>query len=217
MLLLLSTLALAVETDCQELKDMSGVGIPGASIVEAVEGTFITEETRICIAESSLPTEVRAWALAAENPPPVVAPEIEIAPDNPPEETPEEKAARELREAKAARDWARQKTEQQNHCEMLPNPGTAAILSLILGYGAGHFYSEQPERGWRFVAGHALVNGVMFGGLAIMYGGAADLDADQIAAGNLVILSAATAGLILHAADAAMAPESARQTGEECY
>ena len=56
----------------------------------------------------------------------------------------------------------------------------------------------------------------MIGGLVIVYAGVADLDPDQVLMGNVVILSAATAVMVLHAADAAMAPESARKTADGC-
>lgn len=216
MFLLLSTMALALETSCQELMAMSNVGLPGVAIVESVEGSYITDETRKCIAESDLPSEVKAWGLVAEAPPVEQVILIEEDDFSEHEETPEEKAAREVREAEAARDWARQRTQQNGRCESMPDPGTAAVLSLLLGYGAGHFYAEQPERGWRYVAGHAIVNGVMIGGLVIVYAGVADLDPDQVLMGNVVILSAATAVMVLHAADAAMAPESARKTADGC-
>ncbi len=104
---------------------------------------------------------------------------------------------------------------QRRHARALlasPDPGAAAVLSLALGFGAGHFYAKQNERGY-------LHLGAQLGGLLAMgLGQAVLLEArtEQAATfGSLLVYSGSLTFSIDRIVDIWTAPQSAHDTGRD--
>lgn len=94
----------------------------------------------------------------------------------------------------------------------VPDPGAAAQLSAFPGFGAGHFYAQQPERGAVFAGTQAV-------GLLMMAGSYAwSVERPQRWANNggpAIGTAGATIFLTSRIVDQVLAPYSAHRTGRK--
>ncbi len=89
----------------------------------------------------------------------------------------------------------------------LPDPGAAAVLSSTVGFGAGHFYAQQPVRGWTFLAVETTGAAALAAGLATSPEG----EWSTLATGALVGL------VVARLCDVALAPGSAHDTVADAF
>jgi hypothetical protein len=89
----------------------------------------------------------------------------------------------------------------------VPDPAAAAVLSASVGFGAGHFYAQQPVRGWGFLAAQVAGAGVLAGGLAT----APEGEWSDVATAGVVAL------VVARGIDTALAPGSAHQTAADAF
>ena len=212
--MLLTLIAVAVGSDlsCEEVLGMFEIGLPEEAVLEAVAGSTMTQDESQCVQDADLPEAVKAWALQAV---PVESVEETAAPVDPVDE--EDPYARELREARAARDRARgtRLGSAYDICmDAAPDPGIAALLSGTAGFGSGHFYAEQPRRGAILVFAQAATLGTMMGSVVILSDSEAYFEPSRLQTGVALFYGGALATLALHGIDAGTAAQSARQTRE---
>lgn len=211
-LLILVAPALAEDLSCAQLVDMARTGIPPEAIVSTIEELGVPSDELGCIVEADLPEDVKTAAgrnvlaagpLKAEEAPPAAAPTPRVpAPELRPDYGPD----------RAMRTWLREDRCSPYHLlATLPDPGVAMMISGSIGFGTGHFYARQPERGIGFFLGEGIAAAVGAIGYANISN--AELLEEEPERGPLIVGSAAFG--LLRIADWAMAYQSAQMTREE--
>lgn len=97
-----------------------------------------------------------------------------------------------------------------------PDDTTAVLLSSIVGFGAGHFYADQPRAG----NPHALLQGLSTAGLVgggvllvvVSPGHQPGSGSDDLLVPTAVLVTAGTLFLVDRIVDIATAPRSVRRT-----
>lgn len=101
--------------------------------------------------------------------------------------------------------------------EQLPSPGTTALLSGVIGFGSGHFYSQRPGVGSIFAVVETAGLGLIVGGYASQASTSGDFGGDgvrraQIGA-SLAVAGWATSA-VSRGIDSGVASTSARKTAQ---
>jgi len=179
--------ASAASIDCGELQQMVAVGLKSDAIIGTIANLDIDESERACIESADLDPALRKAALARLVDSTAPAGET---PASPPPPVPVITFQTVGRPDLSCTDAHLRAT--------MPSPGAAAVLSLGVGFGAGHYYANNNLAGGLFTVSQ-------LGGLGVSY----------LAAKNGSPAEVTTAGMVLallsRTIEVAAAPSSAQR------
>jgi len=157
---------------CEEVISMLEIGLSVEAASQAVREMSLDDATRACLDAQELP-EAMVAAIKGAPPPatpidtPTVTPPRQSsdaehsAPDSSVGFSPAPTTSTTVERWRSPRDGVDRQALRQLYS--LPDPATAVGLSGFVGFGAGHFYSGRPDRGFVFLGLQAALLGGMVG------------------------------------------------------